>query len=74
MERQDAIEYPLIASFGEFMRKFWNPRPFKSQISPHELIQVSIVLGFVLVDVLTSLEYCEEKQKKISDIATGKLK
>jgi U4/U6.U5 tri-snRNP-associated protein 2 len=29
----------LIASFGEFMRKFWNPRPFKSQISPHELIQ-----------------------------------
>jgi len=39
MERQDAIEYPLIASFGEFMRKFWNPRPFKSQISPHELIQ-----------------------------------
>ncbi|GJD09444.1 U4/U6.U5 tri-snRNP-associated protein 2 [Galdieria sulphuraria] len=39
MDKQDTIEHPLIASFGEFMRKFWNPRPFRSQISPHELVQ-----------------------------------
>ncbi|GJQ14898.1 hypothetical protein GpartN1_g6689.t1 [Galdieria partita] len=39
MEKEKIIEYPLIASLGEFMRKFWNPKPFRSQISPHELVQ-----------------------------------
>eukprot|EP01133_Synstelium_polycarpum_P014926 gene14926-17650_t len=29
----------LVANFGELMRKIWNPRNFKGQVSPHELIQ-----------------------------------
>eukprot|EP00871_Galdieria_phlegrea_P000926 jgi/Galph1/1834/GphlegSOOS_G514.1 len=39
MQKPQATEFPLLASFTEFVRKFWNPRPFRSQLSPHELVQ-----------------------------------
>lgn len=29
----------LVSRFGEFVRKVWNPRAFKGQVSPHELMQ-----------------------------------
>jgi U4/U6.U5 tri-snRNP-associated protein 2 len=33
----------LVQRFGELMRKLWNPRNFKSHVSPHEMLQ-SVVL------------------------------
>ena len=30
---------PLVETFGELVRKMWNSRAFKAQVSPHELIQ-----------------------------------
>eukprot|EP00475_Leptophrys_vorax_P007017 TRINITY_DN1440_c0_g1_i1.p1 TRINITY_DN1440_c0_g1~~TRINITY_DN1440_c0_g1_i1.p1 ORF type:complete len:497 (-),score=125.02 TRINITY_DN1440_c0_g1_i1:584-2074(-) len=30
---------PLVRTFGELIRKMWNPRNFKSHVSPHELLQ-----------------------------------
>ncbi|OZJ05574.1 hypothetical protein BZG36_01684 [Bifiguratus adelaidae] len=29
----------LVLRFGELVRKMWNPRAFKGQVSPHELLQ-----------------------------------
>eukprot|EP00466_Bigelowiella_natans_P020560 jgi/Bigna1/38181/e_gw1.24.16.1 len=29
----------LVLKFGEFMRKFWNPKGFKGHVSPHEVLQ-----------------------------------
>ena len=28
--------------FGELLRKLWNPRSFKSHVSPHEMLQVRL--------------------------------
>lgn len=30
----------LARCFGELVRRMWNSRPFKGQVSPHELLQV----------------------------------
>ena len=30
----------LVNTFGDLIRKMWDPRNFKSHVSPHELIQV----------------------------------
>lgn len=30
----------LVRRFGELVRKVWNPRAFKGQVSPHEFMQV----------------------------------
>eukprot|EP00048_Salpingoeca_helianthica_P020502 m.6919 g.6919 ORF g.6919 m.6919 type:complete len:504 (-) comp4895_c0_seq1:43-1554(-) len=30
---------PLVVTLGELMRKLWNPRAFKTHVSPHELLQ-----------------------------------
>ena len=30
----------LVQRFGELVRKVWNPRAFKGQVSPHEFMQV----------------------------------
>lgn len=35
--------FNLVQRFGELMRKVWNPRNFKSHVSPHEMLQ-SVVL------------------------------
>lgn len=32
----------IVTRFGALVRKMWNPRAFKGQVSPHELLQVSI--------------------------------
>lgn len=32
----------LVRRFGEVVRKAWNPRAFKGQVSPHELLQAII--------------------------------
>ena len=29
--------------FGELLRKLWNPRSFKSHVSPHEMLQVRLL-------------------------------
>lgn len=31
----------LVHRFGELIRKLWNPRNFKTHVSPHEFLQVS---------------------------------
>jgi len=33
---------PLIQRFGELVRKIWNPRNFKSHVSPHEMLQAVV--------------------------------
>lgn len=33
----------LVQRFGEFMRKIWNPRNFKSHVSPHEMLQAVVL-------------------------------
>eukprot|EP01087_Luapelamoeba_hula_P014555 TRINITY_DN4285_c0_g1_i8.p1 TRINITY_DN4285_c0_g1~~TRINITY_DN4285_c0_g1_i8.p1 ORF type:complete len:305 (-),score=57.48 TRINITY_DN4285_c0_g1_i8:53-967(-) len=30
---------PLVSTFGELVRKMWNPRSFKAHVSPHEVLQ-----------------------------------
>lgn len=35
--------FNLVQRFGELMRKMWNPKNFKSHVSPHEMLQ-SVVL------------------------------
>eukprot|EP01132_Coremiostelium_polycephalum_P004532 gene4532-5648_t len=30
---------PLVTSFSELIKKIWNPKNFKAQVSPHELLQ-----------------------------------
>lgn len=30
----------LVHRFGELIRKLWNPRNFKTHVSPHEFLQV----------------------------------
>lgn len=32
----------LVQRFGELVRKLWNPRAFKGQVSPHEFMQVGV--------------------------------
>jgi len=34
--------FPLIVRFGELVRKIWNPRNFKSHVSPHEMLQAVV--------------------------------
>ena len=33
----------LRARFGELMRKLWNPRAFKTHVSPHEFLQAVVI-------------------------------
>mmetsp|Transcript_16242 Transcript_16242/g.22689 ORF Transcript_16242/g.22689 Transcript_16242/m.22689 type:complete len:615 (+) Transcript_16242:156-2000(+) len=38
--KQPQVCHPqLVLKFGEFMRKFWNPKGFKGHVSPHEVLQ-----------------------------------
>ena len=37
-----ACKSELVRRFGEVVRKAWNPRAFKGQVSPHELLQAII--------------------------------
>ena len=34
--------FPLVLRFGELVRKIWNPRNFKSHVSPHEMLQAVV--------------------------------
>ncbi|RTG85261.1 U4/U6.U5 tri-snRNP-associated protein 2 [Schistosoma bovis] len=36
----------LVQRFSELIRKLWNPRNFKTHVSPHEFLQVSLFLSF----------------------------
>ena len=36
---QRAAQSRLVRAFGEFVRKVWNRRNFKAQVSPHEMLQ-----------------------------------
>jgi len=33
----------LVQRFGELMRKLWNPRNFKTHVSPHEMLQAVVL-------------------------------
>lgn len=33
----------LTQRFGELVRKLWNPRNFKAHVSPHEMLQASVL-------------------------------
>lgn len=45
---------PLVQRFGELMRKLWNPRNFKGQVSPHEFMQVRPALCYLIMIIV----YC----------------
>jgi len=32
----------IVQRFGELMRKLWNPRNFKTHVSPHEMLQAVV--------------------------------
>ncbi|XP_055387296.1 U4/U6.U5 tri-snRNP-associated protein 2 [Condylostylus longicornis] len=34
--------FTLVQRFGELMRKMWNPKNFKSHVSPHEMLQAVV--------------------------------
>ncbi|XP_057300465.1 U4/U6.U5 tri-snRNP-associated protein 2-like [Hydractinia symbiolongicarpus] len=34
--------FPLVQRFGELVRKIWNPRNFKTHVSPHEMLQAVV--------------------------------
>ncbi|KAG2497317.1 hypothetical protein HYH03_004482 [Edaphochlamys debaryana] len=34
-----SVRSPLVQRFGELLRKMWNTRNFKGQVSPHEFVQ-----------------------------------
>jgi len=38
-----SIMYPLVQRFGDLVRKLWNPRNFRSHISPHEMLQAVVI-------------------------------
>lgn len=33
----------LVTRFGELLRKLWNPRNFKTHVSPHEMLQAVVL-------------------------------
>jgi len=37
--------YLLSHRFGELLRKLWNPRNFKTHVSPHEMLQAIVLLS-----------------------------
>lgn len=41
-QNYSACKSPLVQRFGELMRKLWNTRAFKGQVSPHEFMQAVI--------------------------------
>uniref|UniRef100_V5ENH0 Spindle pole body protein-Sad1p n=2 Tax=Kalmanozyma brasiliensis (strain GHG001) TaxID=1365824 RepID=V5ENH0_KALBG len=44
--QQEEGQSELVRRFGALVRKMWNPRAFKAQVSPHEFLQqVAIVSG-----------------------------
>lgn len=50
----------LVCRLGELYRKYWNPRLFKAQVSPHEFLQeVGVASGrrFVLTEAGDPLEF-----------------
>lgn len=38
-ENYSGCQSLLVQRFGELVRKMWNPRAFKGQVSPHEFMQ-----------------------------------
>ncbi|VDL91886.1 unnamed protein product, partial [Schistocephalus solidus] len=39
----DQMNFLLIQRFGELIRKLWNPRNFKTHVSPHEFLQAVVL-------------------------------
>ena len=37
------ISFLLVQRFGELLRKLWNPKNFKSHVSPHEMLQAVVL-------------------------------
>lgn len=35
--------FTIVQRFGELLRKLWNPRNFKSHVSPHEMLQAVVL-------------------------------
>jgi len=38
-----SIMFPLVQRFGDLVHKLWNPRNFRSHISPHEMLQAVVL-------------------------------
>jgi len=39
------IMFALAQRYGDFVRKIWNPRNFKSHVSPHEMLQAVVLVS-----------------------------
>jgi len=37
------ISFQIVQRFGELLRKLWNPKNFKSHVSPHEMLQAVVL-------------------------------
>ena len=40
--RPGDISFLVVQRFGELLRKLWNPKNFKSHVSPHEMLQARL--------------------------------
>lgn len=76
------VVFVLAQRLGELFRKLWNPRNFKSHVSPHEMCQVSVVslawlclcvlfiymYGLILFTEFSTLGTVEKKFQETSGI------
>ena len=62
---------PLVQAFGEFVRKFWNPRLYRAHVSPHELLQVRCTFITIFVsDTIITTCFVRQSQKKVTASST----
>lgn len=49
----------LVERFGALVRKMWNPRAFKGQVSPHELLQVCVYTEKAMLATISYVHWQE---------------
>lgn len=54
-ENYSEVKSPLVHTFGELIRKMWNPRNFKGHVSPHELLQVTLCIHNIFMSCVGSI-------------------
>mmetsp|Transcript_1377 Transcript_1377/g.3976 ORF Transcript_1377/g.3976 Transcript_1377/m.3976 type:complete len:508 (+) Transcript_1377:229-1752(+) len=69
---------PLVRMFGDLLRKIWNPRAFRGQVSPHEFMQAVILASkkkFLIDRQSDPIEFCSWLLNTLhADLTGGKRK
>ncbi|KAL6762204.1 ubiquitin-specific protease 39 [Haematococcus lacustris] len=72
------VDSILVTRFGELLRKIWNPRNFKGQVSPHEFMQAVILCSkkrFTLESVSDPVDFFSWLLNALhADLVGGRLK